>query len=926
MRLLFLTIILFTINGLLKAQFYNSGQDASNLKWKTIENENFKIVFPEQSDSIAQYLASALSWSYENITQDMHHKPRKIGVIIHAEASTSNGSVVWAPRRIEIFTTPPMDNYPHDWFEQLSIHEYRHVIQVDKLNQGLTKYLYYLFGEQIVGGVLGLYIPLWFLEGDAVWAETKYSLTGRGRQWSFSDPLRVQVMQKEIYSYDKATMGSYRDFVPDHYILGYNIVNEVRRQYGDEVWPNTLNYVARNPYMIIPFSRSLKLNTGLRKKALYENVMDSLKLSWEKSVSVKADFLDKMSFITQAKGDYEDYGFPAQMADSVFVAIKRTLNHIPQIVTIDQRGGEIQEKKILSLGYSEFYNVSYADSLICWEEIRFDPRWNHRRFHVIMTYDFRTSKAHELTKNSRYYAPELSVDAKKIVCFEISSNNVYALVILDSKTGEILSRYSFPFTISTPVWSNDNQEIYFVQHSTKGHNISKIELSDGEISQITEPDYYTKSIEWVGEDAVFFTAEYQGANNLYSIEIGSKKLVKITDAPHTTKNAFKNSNGDLLYCYTTAYGNKIVKTKLSEIKPELISISSNFNNNLFAYDGNGSNIQTQGFKLGYIESKPYRKIAHLFNFHSWGILGVSGTTLDANPGIYLSSQNLLGTAEFGLSYYFSRNFSTSNKSLNFKYTGFYPEINLNYTHIYLPDNSGQHIYLDLLTSSFSVPLNLTRRLFLNGIEPFFAFRYQDFTQIKTVDVNLRGYDLIYGFSFRSYKRMVEKDIRPRFGFTGDLTLASTFSNNNLIAYNVYGYLPGILKHHSFRFYLGNQINNNLFLALSYGDKISMPRGFLNLTAKEMYSLKLDYAFPILYPDKSLGSIFYFKRLRMNLFYDYGRLADDLNSYSADFNSYGVDVILDGHFFRFISASNIGLRSIFHRNGRSFEFIFGMDLP
>ena len=233
MRNIFLFILIIIFGFQVKGQFYNSGQDRGSIKWMQIKTDNFRIVYPDYADSIAQHYANTLIWAYENVTTDMHHQPKKIDVLIHTEASNSNGMVVWAPKRMEIFSTFPEDIYPQDWYEQLALHEYRHVIQIDKLNQGLTKILSYVFGQQIIGGILGLYLPLWFLEGDAVWAETEYSLSGRGRLNYFSDELKTQFLQDTIFSFDKATMGSYKDFVPNHYVLGYNFVNQVRSDFGD---------------------------------------------------------------------------------------------------------------------------------------------------------------------------------------------------------------------------------------------------------------------------------------------------------------------------------------------------------------------------------------------------------------------------------------------------------------------------------------------------------------------------------------------------------------------------------------------------------------------------------------------------------------------------------------------------------------------
>jgi hypothetical protein len=148
------------------------------------------------------------------------HNPKRIDVLIHSRSAYSNGFVSWAPKRIELFPTPDQDIFAQDYLEQLAIHEFRHVVQIDKLNKGFTKALSFLFGQQAIGAVLGVYVPTWFLEGDAVMAETMLSRSGRGRLPSFEQEMKAQLLEKRLYSYDKAGLGSYRDYVPNHYIMG----------------------------------------------------------------------------------------------------------------------------------------------------------------------------------------------------------------------------------------------------------------------------------------------------------------------------------------------------------------------------------------------------------------------------------------------------------------------------------------------------------------------------------------------------------------------------------------------------------------------------------------------------------------------------------------------------------------------------------
>ncbi|MBL6950108.1 MAG: hypothetical protein ISR57_05635, partial [Bacteroidales bacterium] len=223
MKRYFLLILLgLTIS--VSGQYFSTGQDPASIRWSRIKTDSFEIIFPCSFESNAQSLARILNLTTKFETKSLQAKVPRMPFIIHSHSTVSNGMTIWAPRRIELYSCPPQDIYAEPWLEQLALHEYRHAVQTSKMNQGFSKALYYIFGEQATGAVLGLYLPQWFLEGDATATETSLSNSGRGRVASFSAPLRAQLLQKGIYTYDLATMGSYKTFTPNAYTLGYQLV------------------------------------------------------------------------------------------------------------------------------------------------------------------------------------------------------------------------------------------------------------------------------------------------------------------------------------------------------------------------------------------------------------------------------------------------------------------------------------------------------------------------------------------------------------------------------------------------------------------------------------------------------------------------------------------------------------------------------
>jgi hypothetical protein len=232
------------------AQFSESGTEPASVRWQQIHTEHFRVIFPTDAAHDGQRAANVLEYIYSKEGKTLNHQPAKIPVVLHNRTAFSNGFVSWAPKRSEWFLTPPQDNYAQDWLEQLAVHEYRHVVQIDKLNQGITKALGFAVGQQAVGAISGL-LPMWFLEGDAVATETALTNAGRGRNPAFEMPLRTIALSGKYQKYDKALFGSYRDHVPNHYELGYQIVSWTRERYGAKTFETSADFVARKPFLFV---------------------------------------------------------------------------------------------------------------------------------------------------------------------------------------------------------------------------------------------------------------------------------------------------------------------------------------------------------------------------------------------------------------------------------------------------------------------------------------------------------------------------------------------------------------------------------------------------------------------------------------------------------------------------------------------------
>jgi hypothetical protein len=165
---------------------------------------------------------------------------------------------------------------------------------------------------------------------------------------------------------------------------------------------------------------------------------------------------------------------------------------------------------------------------------------------------------------------------------------------------------------------------------------------------------------------------------------------------------------------------------------------------------------------------------------------------------------------------------------------------------------------------------------------------------------------------------------PKWGQIMDMHFNhSPFSENNIgsiFAGETNFYFPGILRHHGISIYVGYQAQNDQDIyGYSYAGYLSYPRGYDGISDERAWSIMTNYKFPLFCPDWSIGSIFYIKRFKLDLFFDYGEGSNpgQLNVYKST----GAELTADFHFLRFIVPFDMGVRSIYFPDTGSWGWQF-----
>ena len=952
-----LIIILILAFNCANAQFFQTGQDPSSIKWKQINTDNFQVIYPEEFEVQAQRVSFVLEKVYKYGSNSLDFRPRKVSVILHTRTVNSNGLVAWAPKRIELFTTPNQQIYAQDWLEQLALHEFRHLVQMDKIQSELPNLVKAILGEQATAIVVGAYLPFWFLEGDAVVTETALSHSGRGRMASFSMEYRAQLLEKGKYSFNKAYLGSYKDFVTDHYKLGYWMVGKSREQYGTNLWSDALQRIGEQPFSLTPLNSSLKKSTGQVTKQLYSSIFDNLTQEWKQDL--KSRTIDSFSVVSPSKKSYTQYLYPKIYHDSILFAYRTSINDIGRFVLIN---ADKSEHVIYTPGTIFEESVSMTDNLIIWAENRTDLRWTHSDRSVIQVYNIESKTIHEIKPGNKLFSPVISPDLKSFAAVEVDPENNFFLSVFDLETGKLNYRYKTPDNqyFFTPCWDEKGEKLYVVCLSSKGKYLALFDTKTQQLQELTDKTFANLKNPVYSKGKVIFSADFSGNNNLYSLDIESKIISQVASVPFGADYPSVDRSGNrLVFSNYNSNGYQLASIQLQnknsnkEIK-DIQLATDHLAENLAVQEKGVPDFSNSGSVV--YSAKKYSKLGHLFNFHSWAPAYIDINSYEIRPGVSLFSQNKLGTAETKLGYDYDVTNRTGKYKLAFSYLGWFPEITTeisagnqasNYYQITNTVNQNHQIIgSDTTIQRFSwreitadldvrLPLNLSKGKYSRVLYP--EIKYSMVNTSKP-DSTLRSiypenYEaLSYRIYFYNLLHQSSQSIMPKWGQEFDIIYRHTpFVGSDLGTLSGIQsviYFPGFSRNDGFKIYQGFQNKRFTQSSYNFANFVRVPRGFYGYQNNQMYSLAADYKFPVFYPDLSIGKLAYIKRIKSSLFYDYAWLSMPTrdqngtiypNSLEMKMKSLGIELTSDLHILRFFAPIEIGFRSVYRPDFQDFQF-------
>ncbi len=926
-------IIVVFLNTLLPALSANAqapallNQNPPRIKWQQTYTPHFQVIYPAGYDSVALRTANVLETIYGPASRTLGKEPRPIPIILQNQTTISNGFVTVGPRRSEFFTTPPQDNTllgNLHWMDLLAVHEFRHVVQFDKAHTGFSRPFSYVFGDYGLGTVFNIMLPPWFREGDAVGIETALTNGGRGRTPRFTLEFRNNLLTRGPFSYAKATLGSYRDFVPNHYVLGYLLTTHARRQYGPAIWDNALSRTFYIPFVPFGFSRGIKKETGLRVEGLYKQNMKELDSLWRQQLEGLNES-PVTQWPTARNRVFTNYRHPQYLSDGRILAQKSGLADVIQYVILDKEGGE--QRVFIPGPVNESGMLSVANDEVVWSEFEFDPRWRMVNYSVLKAYNLKTNTLRQITSRTRLHAPAFSPDGTRIVAVESTETDGYSLLILDAASGSVIQRLPNPDNhfYLMPRFSDTGNEVVAVRLMPEGKTIELFNLTSGQsrtLIPITGDNisHTVKAGPWV-----YFNSPYNGLDLVWAVHSETGQQYNVVMRKWAAYNAVANQAGtELAFHDFTDDGFRIATLPIDTT--QWTPVEKVTDRNVRYYEPlveqeAGSNILAT-IEPNTYPTNPYKPARNLFRIHSWSpSLDAQGRSLTLEA----FSQDLLSTmvATAGVGY--NANERAGSFFGQVSYQGWFPVLDAgvssttrNTTIVREGEELADSWRVNTMNLGVRVPLVLTRS------------RY---TEALTFDVNnalnhVNGYDLPvrrvgvqsngwlssmrYGISYRRLHKMNQRDILPPWGQTFLLRYTHTPLGGDfrggLAAAETNVFIPGLMRHHGIRL-RGSYQYENTSGNYRFTSPLFFPRGYLYTSHQHFYNGSAEYALPLFNPDWRLGRWLYIPRFTSSLFYDLGRgfTADQQQRF---YDVVGADLRMEFHVMRFFPRLEIGVRALY----------------
>lgn len=931
-----LTAIAATVAALLaaqnaSAQYYSWGADPARFRWMRDADSVADVIYPRHAAAIGAATGYFVRRIQPYISYGYRLPALDLPFIVHPENMRSNGLVMWLPKRVEFLSAPAVDGYSMPWIKQLVAHEYRHAVQYNNLNVGVVKAVSYLLGQQ--SSTIGLlFMPLWMIEGDATMSETEASSFGRALQPRFTLEFRAMGdIATKYRNIDKFLCGSYRDFIPDHYQLGYQMVARGNEIAGRVICDDIAAYGPRHPWMVVSTGLTMKKLFGFTTLDLFRSTFRTLTDYWDSLPAVEptTELLP-----APAVTSYTTYSDPVWIDGRRLLLIKEDLDRTSHFVTLDTRTGvehdicytgDISTRPAYDASTHRLWWTEYrrskmfdekVDSRICYLDLDTLSRGSPRP---------RTLRGAQAPRgNILYPTPD---DMGGLAWVRYRPDGIYTIHYRTADGRERECAMPFGEEIHSLAWDNATQRLYYIATGNEGMWIGSI---DEEFAprQITRPAYITLSNLRARDGRLYFGSIASGRDEAHCYDLAAGREYQITESRYGSLDPAPAADGRVAVTtydstgyhpalqYPQRFSREVAYSPLPRnlVNPPRKRWGT-INLDTVRLD---STVAATAAATQSSHTRRYRKAATLFNFHSWAPLSYDPFSLseegaiNMNLGATVMTQNLLSSAQGFFTYGWNSEQGSVWKG-SMRYYGLGPTISIEATYgghqniypVYIYNSQTHSIEFPVppeqgryysFGADISFPLMFDCGHHIRYLVASASWSYSNglvadtgrlhigeggISNVATIGYKKGLHLTAFSLGYQDMTRMAHRDFATPWGLVASATYAMNPADSrfdDLISLYAKTYTPGLMPHNSltleaaYQTSFGGFSSRDALSALTFNATRLLPRGFYTtqIENKHYIAASINYQLPLCYPDGGLHGIIYFKRIRANFGFDYAQ--------------------------------------------------------
>ncbi len=494
-----------------------------DLRWHTITTKHFRIHYHQGIEGTAKKLAEISEKVHRRLSPHIGWEPFfRTDVVLVDNMDMANGFATPFPyNRIQIFLSRPqldsvLNNFD-EWLEFVFVHEYTHILNLDSI-AGIPSLTRYTLGRCCFPNA---FLPIWQLEGNAVYQESKGTIFGRNNS-SYTDMvMRAEVAAGTFKSIDEASHYPRRwpgGSVP--YLYGGLFVEYLERKFGTGSFAKVMMENADN---VLPYWVDYNI------RCVYKQGVDELYREWEKEAKtaykkqiaqIKSKPLTDVQKLTSS-GYYTilprfhpdgsslfwikmtGYDAPSLMKYSFNNKKARALCkvHNPLSLTVTDAGkviiADVEMYRSFSLYADIFeYERNYVQKSKKLRSMYVDvhPKGDElyyirqeKNTYQVLKRDVKSFKDSVIinTTDIQLAFPRISPDSTRLACTMKDKSGLTDLVVLDVKQGKHIRLTKDRFFDLHPAWHPDGKKLIFSSDRSGVYNLYEADLVSGKIGMLT---------------------------------------------------------------------------------------------------------------------------------------------------------------------------------------------------------------------------------------------------------------------------------------------------------------------------------------------------------------------------------------------------------------------------------------------------------